>query len=301
MSTGKVSRSKEESAPKKEETCNDASDSEDEIFALMERAMRKKVVKHDLTGVTCYKCRERGHFGLHCPKGVKGVEVANRAPSVTPNILSLWDLLGLEEDDTPSEEVHKEEEVVDESEDEILASLDKFLERKYSKRDPKGYMCYICKKKGHLAENCPTREEEEVAAELAKPRTPITAWWDETSNGEEESAVVLNTRQLAGRTGSEREEKVSNKHSLIKVETFDLEKVITASMTLRDGKEIPEIEPDKGKIIGHSYGNNSRKPRISQISRVMSKEQGYYGAQHSGYIYYHPEYGIPVLVHCPML
>ena len=52
--------------------------------------------------------------------------------------------------------------------------------------------------------------------------------------------------------------------------------------------------------MSNNGGNNSGEIRINQISKFMSKDQGYYGAQNSGHKYYHPEYGIPVSEYYPM-
>ena len=86
MDTGKESRSGEESALKNGVTCDDVGNSEDEIFASIERDMRRVSIKHDLTGITCLQCMEKGHFGQHCPKITKEEEVANLAPSGTSSV-----------------------------------------------------------------------------------------------------------------------------------------------------------------------------------------------------------------------
>ncbi len=278
MNTGEESRSEKESAPKKEVTCNDASNSEDEIFAWIERAMRRVVVKHDLTGVTCYRCMERGHLGLHCPKGAKGVGIVNQTPSVTSNVRCLLDLPNLEEGDATGEIVHEEEEVIDDSEDEFLALLDQVVERAYIKRDPKDYICYLCKKKGHLARDCPTKEEEGVAAELAKPRAPKAAWCDETFDDEGRIDNVPNRLCLMEQPSLEEEEEVSEKLFLVKIESLDQKMCVKVTMLLWNERENFVLD-------------NEDNIMSTLVDELMSKNQEYDDVQDNGHEYYHPEYG----------
>ena len=299
MNTGEGSRSGEDSALKDDVTYVDVRDSEEEVLALVERAMKRVVVKHDLTGFTCYRCKEKGHLGRHCPKIAEEEEIANRVSSFSPGIRWLLSLPNLEEDDVTDEIVHEEEEGIDDSEDEFFALLTRVMKRAHTKGVSEDYMCYLCKKKGHLVKNCPTRDEEGVAAELVKPHVPMAAQGDEISD-REESAGVPNTLDLTGKSDSEREEEVSNKRSMTKVKSLDLEKTTTTCMSLWNTRKGSVMESGKGKTMSNNSGKNLGKFRIDQTSRFIPKDQGYYGAQHSEYIYYHPEYGIPVLVYSPM-
>ena len=232
MSTGKGSRSEEESALKVDVTCDDVSNSEDEIFALMEKAMRKVVIKHDLTGVTCYRCMERGHFGRHCPKVAKGEEVANQAPSATPDVLCLMGLPNLEEGDVTCEIFNEKGEGVRDSEEEIFALLARAMRKVHVKKDPEDYICFHCKEKGHLARNCPEKEVEEAAAELANPRAHMAAWCDETFDDEGRIDNVPNRLCLMGQPSLEEEEEVSEKLFIVKIESLDQKKCVKVTMML---------------------------------------------------------------------
>ncbi len=201
---------------------------------------------------------------------------------------------------TGKESRSKEEEVTSDSEDEVFAFCVQAMRRVHTRKVSKDYICYLCKKRGHLARNCPTKEEEEVAAELAKPRAPMAAWCEVISDDEGRIDAVPNTLYVTGQSSSEKEEEVSKKHSLAKLKSLDPKKYVTASMTLWNERKISIIEPGKGETMSNNGGNNSGEIRINQINKFMSKDKGYYGAQNSGHKYYHPEYGIPVSEYCPM-
>ena len=259
-------------------TGNDVSNSEDEIYTLMEKAMRKVFIKHDLIGVTCYRCMERGHFGRHCPKVAKGEEVANRAPSVTPNVMCLMGLPNLEEGDVTCEIFNEKGEGVRDSDEEIFALLARAMRKVHVKKDPEDYICYHCKEKGHLAGNCPKKEEEEATADLAKPRALVAAWCDETSDDEGRIDAVLNKLCLMGQPSPEKEEEVSENLSLAKIEYLDQKKCVEVTMMLWNERKKVVLE-DKDNIM------------FTLVDELMSKNQECYGVQDNWHKNYHPEYG----------
>ncbi len=285
MNTGKDSRSKEESALKADVTGNDVSNSEDEIYTLMEKVMRKVFIQHDLTGYTCYRCMERGHLGRHCPKVAEGEEVANQAPSVTPNVRCLMGLPNPEE--------------------EFLDLLARTMRKVHVKRDLEGYTCYLCKEKGHLARYCPKKEEEETVAEPAKPRVLVAAWCDETSDDEGRIDNVPNRLCLMGlpnlkEVDETKDEMKNNEPWFIDSGCSELmTRNIKNFISLQShGGEITLSDNGKGKVseklflAKSNYLDQKKCPLLeNHICEVTGRNQEYYDVQDNGHEYYHPEYG----------